>query len=76
MAKQNWKDFLDSIDPLDEFCFHKPPARGETEEQEIERLQLNLAKYREYMKNNSTFPREVHDARMADLARLRELQGR
>ena len=70
--QQSWKEFLDAIDPLDEFGFHKPKP-GELIGDEIARLELNLAKYREFMKNKSKFPRWVHDARMADLERLREI---
>lgn len=74
LTRQSWKEFLDSIDPLDEFGFHKPVG-GETAEHEIERLEHNLACYREFMKNRSTFPKWVHEQRAAEFHRLRELRG-
>lgn len=73
MANPDWKEFLDSIDPLDDYNFHKP-VPGESIPEEITRLELNLAYYREYMKNQSRFPQGVHDQRMADLKRLREIR--
>ena len=74
LTQRSWKEFLDSIDPLDEFLFLKPVA-GQSAEDEIERLEHNLACYREYMKNRSTFPKWVHEQRAADFHRLRELRG-
>lgn len=73
MTDDSWKTFLDSIDPLDDYGFHKP-VPGELVGDEIARLELNLAYYRESMKNRSRFPQEVHDARMADLERLRQIR--
>lgn len=73
MNNEDWKQFLDSIDPLDDYGFHKPKP-GEQVGDEIARLELNLAYYREFMKNKSKFPQDVHEARMADLERLRKIR--
>lgn len=76
----NYEDFtewLDSISPIDDHGFHVRQHdywNDEPVELEVERLEFNLAAYREYLKNGSKFPPEVHQQRMADLKRLRDIR--
>lgn len=72
---EDFKRYFDDLDPIDEYGFlKKPRTYHETPEQEIERLEFNLACYREYGKYQSTFPQLVHDQRKFDFERLREIR--
>ncbi len=70
---ESFTRWLDSTDPCDEYGFQKAIDHESIPEQ-ITRLEYNLAVYREYMKNESKFPQVVHDSRMFDLKRLREIR--
>ncbi|TFH40266.1 MAG: hypothetical protein E4H01_16900 [Lysobacterales bacterium] len=74
---QKAKDWMASIDPLDEYGFQVRQHHywvPETAEQEIVRLTWNQLKYEQYMANGSTFPRSVSEARQAEFFRLRKLR--
>ena len=71
-------NFLDAIDPLDEFGFWIRPHKhwlGESPSEEFERLQFNHLMYIECLKNGARFPQEIIKAREADYRRLQQLWG-
>ena len=73
------KTFLDSIGPFDEFGFQIRPHHywlPEPLEDEIERLEWNLAKYEQYLYYKSRFPKGVIQARLDDFTRLQVLKKR
>ena len=73
------KLFLDSIDPLDKFGFQIRPHfywLPESIEDEIKRLEMNLAMYEQFLLNGSRFPERVNQARLEDFNRLRILKTR
>ena len=72
-------NFLDSIDPLDDFGFQVRPHfywLPEPPEDEIERLEMNLAKYEQCLLNGSKFPEYINQFRLDDFNRLKDLQRR
>ena len=71
--------FLDSISPLDEYGFEIRPHfhwLPESSEEEIKRLEMNLAKYEQYLLNGSRFPEKINHARLDDFNRIRALKTR
>ena len=75
----SFKSFLDSIDPFDEFGFQVRSYfywLPESIEDEIKRLEMNLAKYEQYLLNGSKFPEHINHARLDDFNRLKNLHLR
>ena len=73
------KYFLDSISSLDEFGFEIRPHfywLPESMDDEIKRLEMNLAKYEQYLLNGSKFPDQINRARLDDFNRLQALRAR
>ena len=73
------KSFMDSIDPCDEYGFQIRPLcywLPESLEDEIERLETNLAIYEQYLLNRTKFPEYIVQARWDDFNRLRVLRSR
>jgi hypothetical protein len=73
------QQFLDSISSLDEYCFEIRPQfywLPESREDEIKRMEMNLAKYEQYLLNGSRFPEKVNLERLKDFNRLRVLRTR
>jgi len=73
------KAFLDSIDPFDEYGFQIRPHlywQPESIEDEINRLEMNLAMYEQYLYYRSRFPESVNQARLDDFTRLQALKKR
>lgn len=71
--------FMDSIDSLDEYGFQVRQSLHwlpETREQLIDRLEMNLAIYRESLKNGARFPDSVNTARRNEFIRLDDLKKR
>jgi len=78
-TSQRTKHLLDSISDLDEFGFQIRPHHywlPESPEDEKERLEMNLAKYEQYLLNGSRFPKKTNYARLDDFKRLRALKAR
>ena len=76
---ENTKAFLDSIDPFDEYGFQIRPHfywLPESTADEIKRLEMNLAKYEQYLKYRPGFPEHIHQARLDDFNRLRALKSK
>ena len=76
---QQAKTFLDSIDPFDEYIFQLRPHfywLPESPEDEINRLETNLAMYEQYLLNGEKFPEHINKARTDDFNRLRALKSR
>ena len=64
---------------FDEFGFQIRPYfywLPESLEDEIKRLEMNLAFYEQYLENGSRFPESVNQARLEDFNRLKELLRR
>jgi len=73
------KSFLDSIDSLDEFGFQIRPDLywlPEPIEDEIHRLEMNLAMYEQFLLNGSRFPEKTNKARLQDFSRLQALKAK
>ena len=69
--------FLDSIDPFDEYSFQIRPHHywlPESAEDEINRLEMNLAIYEQYLLNSEKFTEHINKARTDDFNRLRTLK--
>ena len=72
-------NFLDAIDPFDEFGFQIRPHHywlPEPLEDEIERSEMNLAIYEQYLLNGSKFPDHVNKVRLDDFNRLQSLRSK
>jgi hypothetical protein len=70
------KYFLDSISTIDDFGFQIRPHfywLPESTEDEIERLELNLAMYDQYLSNGSRFSEKTNNARLDEFNRLKFL---
>ncbi len=75
----SFKCFLNSIDPFDEYGFQIRPLLywlPESIEDEVERLEMNLAKYEQYLYYKTRFPESINQARLADFTRLQILKKR
>jgi hypothetical protein len=73
------KYFLDSISSLDEFGFEIRPHfywLPESMDDEIKRLEMNLAKYEQYLLHGCKFPEHVNKARLDDFNRLKALRSK
>ncbi len=73
-----FKEFFDSIVPLDEFGFQIRPDfywLPESKEDEIKRLEMNLAMYEQFLLNGSSFPEKTNKARLQDFSRLQALKA-
>jgi len=70
---EEFKHWLADIAPADEYGFRKATS-FESDTDQIQRLEYNLAVYREYGKNQSRFPQEIHDQRKWEFERLRQLR--
>jgi len=71
----NYREFLvwlDSTETSDKYCFEKAVS-DETDADQIKRLEFNLAMYKSYLQNQTKFPKEIHEQRKWEFARLREL---
>ncbi len=69
--------FMDSIDPYDEYGFHIRPHLywlPEPVADEQKRLEFNIAIYEEFIRNGFKFPREVHEQRQREYIRVRFLK--
>lgn len=78
-AEEETKRFLDSITSVDTFGFEIRPHfywLSESTEDEINRLEMNLAKYEQYLLNKSRFLEDINCARLNDFNRLRALKTR
>ena len=76
-TRGNFKNFIDSISPCDEFGFQIRKNfywLPESTEDEIARLEMNIAKYEQYLVNGSRFPEQINRARLDDFQRLRVLK--
>lgn len=70
---------LDSINLFDEWGFRLRQDRHwlpETAEQEIERLEFNLACYEQFILNGSRFPEKCNKARRSEFERLTFLKSK
>ena len=68
---------LDSLDPLDDFGFQIRPHfywLPEPPEDEVERLEMNLAIYQEYINNGSRFTDHINDQRTIEYKRAQVLR--
>jgi len=75
---QQTKDWMRSIDPLNEhgFAVRQPQYwLIETPENELERLEMNQAIYEQCLLNKTRFPDEVNKERLAEYRRIQELKG-
>ena len=70
---EEFKKWLAGVAPCDEYGFRKATDNESIPEQ-IERLEYNLAVYREFMRNRSKFPPAVHEQRKWEFERLREIR--
>ena len=73
------KTFLDSIDPLDKYGFQIRPQfywLPESSNNEIHRLEMNLAMYEQFLLNGSRFPEKTNKARLQDFSRLQALKAK
>ena len=73
----NYQEFLvwlDSTETSDKYCFEKAQS-GETDTQQITRLEYNLAMFKAYKQNQTKFPKEVYAQRQWEFDRLRELKS-
>lgn len=71
-------EWLRSIDPLDDYGFSIRPALywlPESPEDEQIRLQWNIDKYEQFIKNGSTFPYEVNERIKQNYIRLSFLKS-
>ena len=72
------KALLDSMDSLDEFGFQIRPYfywLPEPTEDEIKRLEMNLAIYKGCINYRSRFPDEINAQRIVEFRRIRELRS-
>ncbi len=78
-AGEEKKHFLDAISPLDEYGFEIRPQfywLPESTDDEIKRMEMNLAKYEQYLLNGSRFPEKINQVRLDDFNRLKILMER
>ena len=76
---QKTKAFLDSINTDDEFGFQIRPYfywLPEPKEDELHRLEMNLAMYEQFLLNGSRFPEKTNKARLQDFTRLQALKAK
>ena len=72
-------NFLDSIDPFDEYGFQIRPHHywlPEPPEDEVERLEMNLAIYEQYLLNGEKFTEHINKDRTDDFNRFQVLKQR
>jgi len=75
----SFKYFLDSINPLDEYGFQIRQHfywLPESIDDEIIRLEMNLAMYEQFLLNGSRFPEKTNKARLQDFSRLQALKAK
>jgi hypothetical protein len=73
------KSFVASIDPFDDFGFQIRPHFHwipESPKAEIDRLEINLEIYKQYLLNGSRFPEHINKARLDEFNRLESLRRR